>query len=118
MPLWKDVERRVAKDFCGVRLGPVGKTLCDVISSRFAIEVKERADYPNWLYEALGQAMIAGEKTRRIPLVVLHLKGGRYEDDMVVMRSGDFRQLFPEDKQLDYYAVMEEVVKIVEGKDV
>lgn len=56
-------------------------------------EIKDRASLPRWLLAGLGQARryALGEQ---LPLLVLHEKGARTGDSLVVMRLSDFTAWF------------------------
>lgn len=87
--MWKATERRVARILGGVRIPITGRTGPDIVHEEIAIEVKERATLPAWLEKAFEQAR-DGAKPR---VVVLHRKGRRWREDVVLMRLGDFAEL-------------------------
>lgn len=92
---WKSVERKIAKIFGVERTGPLGDGVPDCISDPFAVEIKHgaAAPVPKWLSEAMDQAE-RNAPGRLSPVVVLHPKGWRIEDSLVVMRLSEFRDLF------------------------
>ena len=90
---WKRAERRVAELTGGRRLGPSGRNTADVINGWLACEVKERAELPRWLAEAVGQA-VRNAPAGMLPVVILHELGRRHVDDVVMLRLGDFREWF------------------------
>lgn len=92
---WKEAERRVARKLGGVRTGNRGIASADVTSEWLSIEVKYRAKLPAWLERAMAQAENAASEGQ-LPLVVLHRKGQRSDNDLVVLRLGDFTEWFGE----------------------
>lgn len=88
---WKHTERTIAKRLNGVRVGVTGRATADVLSERFAVEVKHRKALPDWLKTALAQAE-AGSGGR-MPVVVLHEAGQRHDGDFVILRLKDFEEL-------------------------
>jgi hypothetical protein len=94
-PTWKVAEREIAKRLGGVRVPITGRirgSAPDIAHARWALEVKLRSHLPSLLTDAMDQAVksIRGEQ---IPLVVLHEKGTRYDDDLVCLRLVDFLKL-------------------------
>ena len=92
---WKAYERSVAKDIPGGQRNPItGRSRGekgDVENEEVNIEVKFRSKpLPQWIEDALDQADKAVEKSPKsqIPLVRLHVKNQRRENDVVVMRWG------------------------------
>jgi len=90
---WKHAERRTADLLGGERVGPTGRATADVITDWAAVEVKHRKKLPMWIQKAVDQA-VAAAGPRRLPLTVLHEKGQRYTESLVVMRLGDFADWF------------------------
>lgn len=91
--LWKAVERKVAQLLGGERVPVSGRERGfsnDIEHPLLSVEVKERQTLPEWLHEAMGQAeaSIRGDK---YPVVILHQKGLKHDDDFVVMKLSDFR---------------------------
>ncbi len=85
-------ERRTAKALGSRRTGNGGKAAADVVGDGFVAEVKARKKLPQWQRHALEQAELAAA-TYTSPmraLVVLHEEGGRYVDDWVLMRRGEY----------------------------
>lgn len=75
----------------------LGMRSADVETSAYSVEVKHKAKLPKWLNDAVSQAhrnCTAG----RLPLVVLHQSGWRRENDLVVLRMGEFLEWFGEGK--------------------
>lgn len=87
---WKRTERVLAKRLGATRVGCTGYRTADVINGWLAVEVKHRKQLPSWLKEALGQ-MVRTAKDEQLAIVVLHETGMRHDDDLVVLRLGDFQ---------------------------
>jgi len=92
---WKHAERKTAALLGGERVGPTGRATADVITDWAAVEVKHRKTLPKWLKGAVGQA-VAAAGPRQSPMAVLHEKGQRYTEALVVMRMCDFIDLHGE----------------------
>lgn len=102
---WKAVEREHAARLHSEagRTGPTGLDLPDSISVRagLAVESKCRKEIPDWLHEAMQQAVdnlirYNGRQTDpaqrvHLPVVVLHQVGEPFYLDLVVMNLGDFQ---------------------------
>lgn len=97
MTAWKRTERAVAKALGGKRTSKMGlgANAPDVETDAWSIEVKHRDQLPQWLTEALAQA-VRNASDGKLPLVVLHESGRRHADDLVLLRLGDFEQWFGE----------------------
>jgi hypothetical protein len=92
--LWKVSELKVSKLLGGQRAGAVGREGADVIHPHLSVEVKERRRLPDWLLHAMAQAV--GAADGRLPMVVLHRAGDRYDDAMVIIRMRDWREWYGE----------------------
>ena len=93
---WKRSERRVAAILGGERVPITGRQRGDAPDIRHAWlspEVKHRAKLPNWLDDSLAQARAAA-RDGQLPIVVLHEAGRRHDDNLVLVRLGDFREWF------------------------
>jgi len=88
----KEHERATAKALGGKRIGPTGRATADVEHPLWAIECKERATVPQWLKDAMAQA-VAAARPEQVPLVVLHELATRYSGDFVILRRADFEAL-------------------------
>jgi len=84
---WKDVERRIARELGGERVGILGRE--DVRHDRYSIEVKTRLELPAFLKGAYGQAQ-SNAAEGKVPLLVLKEKGKRFDDCLCVLRLADF----------------------------
>ena len=94
-PAWKRTETAVAALLGGERIPVSGRPRGDqpdVRHDTLSVEVKLRASLPGWLTDAMNQAT-AASRDGRIPLVVLHPKGGRHADDLAVVRLSDVAAL-------------------------
>ena len=88
---WKRAERRIAELLGGCRVPVSGRQRGDAPDIRhptLAVEVKTRKKLPAWLGEALEQAE-ASAGASQTPVAVLHQRGQRYRDALVVMRLKD-----------------------------
>ena len=86
MTAWKHLERRVARAIGGRRVGHLGGA--DVIAPGLSIECKYRASLPQWLTDAMSQAVRHSDGLPAAVVVGLH--GQRVDDCLVVMRFGDW----------------------------
>jgi hypothetical protein len=100
MTNWKAHERRIAKRLSGRRVGNAGKPTPDVLAAGLVIECKHRASLPKWLTAAVSS--ICGKaQAGQLAIVVLHEKGKRSDNDLVVMRLSDFQNSLPSGKLVD-----------------
>ena len=95
---WKSTERTVAKKLGGERVPVSGRQRgaapdCTSAGGLLSVEVKDRKALPKWISEAMEQA-IAGQRENQIPIVVLHERGMRANDNLVMIRLGDWVDLF------------------------
>lgn len=94
MSRWKRAERRIAQLTGGCRVPVTGRRgQPDVAHPWLAIEVKTRERLPRWLVAALAQARDAASSDQ-LPVVVLHERGMRYRDALLVLRLADFLDWF------------------------
>ena len=92
--LWKSVERQVAKYFNGQRNPVHGSGAhSDVSTPILSIEVKERESYPQWLEDAVIEA-VANCEDSKLPVVVLHKKNRRLDDDWLIIRLKDYKDWY------------------------
>jgi hypothetical protein len=94
--LWKQAERAIAKRLKGVRIPVDGKYRGhspDVACDDLVVEVKERKCLPKWMLDALDQAKSAAIGSGLVPVVVMHPKGARHDDDVVLLRLEVFERL-------------------------
>jgi len=88
---WKNVERRLAREIGGERVGILGHE--DVRHDRLSVEVKSRRELPRFLMKSYGQA-VDNAKAGKIPLLILKEKGKRFADCLCILRLEDFQSLF------------------------
>lgn len=98
---WKACERMVARILGGTRNPITGRTRSqgapDIEHSYFSIEVKHRKDQiPDWLLDAMDQAIQTKRTERHIPIVVLHKKGQKYEDSITLVKLSDLATMYKE----------------------
>ena len=108
---WKAVERRIAEKLGGQRMSnhALGLKTPDVESPWLSVEVKHRKALPKWIKQAMVQAVTNNDDESKLPLVVLHEKYQCHDDDLVMLRLGDFLDWFgdvgqPEDNERDNLA--------------
>lgn len=93
---WKSIERKVASYLGGERVPITGRqrgSAPDIEHNDLAIEVKHRESFPNWIMDAMDQA-VKSNKGGRTPIVILHEKGMGIERCLVVCELRDFRSLY------------------------
>jgi hypothetical protein len=121
---WKRTERIHAKRhnaWLSKRLGPFhGSNYPDSVSDFLAIESKHTQKIPDWLWEAMCQAIENEERWRsvdqgypKIPVVILHESGQLFDHDLVVIRDDIFREVV-----MTAIAALGETMRIAWGKDV
>ena len=93
----KNCERMIAKLLGGERTGCNGESRRDVEHPRWSIEVKHRKSLPEWLHDAMNQAILEAE--HRVPLVVLHEKQMKYEDSYILLKLKDFKEITDEQQE-------------------
>lgn len=89
---WKNTERKVADLLGGKRVPVTGRNrgdAPDIMHEILSPEVKDRKKLPGWIHDAMDQAEQSNEG-HKIPIVVLHERGMKHEDDFVLMRIKDF----------------------------
>jgi len=94
---WKATERAVARIFKGERTSNqgLGSAVPDVVSDTYCVEVKHREKLPAWIKLMVKQARVNG-RADKLSLVVLHELNARHDDDIVLVRLGDFVEWFGE----------------------
>jgi len=90
---WKGTERRIAAALEGQRVGPSGKSTADVVTAWLSVECKHRRELPKWIKSAVAQARAAAGPGQ-LGIAVLHEKHKRGDDDLVLIRLGDFVEWF------------------------
>lgn len=89
----KALERVIAKRTGGRRNGVTGLATADVEAGPWAIEAKSRKALPDWLLNAMGQA-VRNTPNGMIPICVLHQLGAHHGNDIVCMRLKDFEDWY------------------------
>jgi len=65
----------------------------DVAHPWLSVEVKHRKSLPAWILDAMSQARAAA-RSDQLPCAILHESGRRHDDNLVLVRLGDFREWF------------------------
>ncbi len=86
---WKAHERECGRRLGGTRVGPSGTSTADVVNPYLAVECKERKTLPDWLKDAISQAVKAA-RGEQVPIVCLHEMGRHHDNDIVLIRLKDF----------------------------
>jgi hypothetical protein len=88
----KATERALAKKLGGRRIGILGRADIELEHPlfSFSIESKSRARFvaEKWFMQAIRNC-----EKGKIPAVVVHVSGKRYENDYVILRLKDFEDL-------------------------
>jgi hypothetical protein len=95
MATWKAVERKIAALLKGVRVPITGRirgSAPDIQHELWSIEVKHRESLPDWLMDAFAQADASNDGTK-IPLVILHQKGQKFDQSLALTRLENVVQL-------------------------
>jgi hypothetical protein len=90
---WKRFERRVADFIKGERVPITGRargSAPDVEHNWLAVECKYRQSIPEWLKDAMRQA-VASAMPRQMPVVILGEKGKDINDAFFIVRARDFK---------------------------
>jgi len=91
----KDLERFIAKDLDGRRVGILGQE--DVILHRgISCECKERAKLPMFIHSCMAQAERNAKGDTAI--VVLHELGKEHGGDVVMIRLKDFKAILKKEE--------------------
>jgi len=107
---WKNSERKVAEYLGGERVSRgdnFGESDTDVRHKAFSIEVKERKKVSQFLIDIVKQADQYNDGSK-LSIGVLHEKGKRHDNDLVLVRLKDFA---------DYYGNVRDVAKIICNMD-
>lgn len=98
MSTWKNTERQIASILGGERVPVTGRqrgSAPDIAHDWLSLEVKHRKSLPEWLHDAMRQA-VASDRGNQLPMVVLHQKQQLYGDSYAVVRLKDFVDWFGE----------------------
>lgn len=93
---WKNAERRIADIIGGERVPVTGRqrgSAPDIAHPIWSIEVKHRAKLPDWLHDAMAQA-VASNKGGQLPIVILHEENQPYAKSFVVVELGEFQNWY------------------------
>lgn len=95
---WKRTERGVARVMGGERAPVNGRGAgSDVLHDRFAIEVKDRGDVPEWIRNAIKQAETARYvEDKSAALVILHMPGQHIGSSLAVLKLRDLMRILME----------------------
>lgn len=66
----------------------------DIEHELYSIEVKHRKSLPNWLADAMSQAVASMKSKDQLPIVVLHQHRQEIGDSYVVVKLKDFASYF------------------------
>jgi hypothetical protein len=92
---WKATERATARLLGGERVPINGRgSAPDVEHDHLSIEVKHRRVMPQWIKDALDQAVAASDGRQRLPIVVVHEHAKRHLDDVVMVSMRDWIDWF------------------------
>jgi hypothetical protein len=87
----KNLERWVAKEFGGRRIGILGKE--DVELRQFSFECKEREKgFPRFLKDSMEQAN-ANAPIEKIPAVYLHENNRPHDEDLLIFYAEDIKAI-------------------------
>lgn len=89
---WKAAETAIARKLGGERVPVTGRargSAPDIKHDWLSIEVKHWRVFPCWIRDALAQA-VASVRGNQLPVAILHQKGQRYDDALIVIRLSDF----------------------------
>ena len=87
----KALERFVAKDLGGRRVGILGQEDVILYHGGFSLECKERQKLPAIIWASMEQAIRNAKKSGLRPGVILHELGKGHPGDIVMIRYEDFR---------------------------
>lgn len=91
----KELEKFVAKDLGGRRVGILGQE--DVILHRgISAECKERQKLPMFIHRCMAQA--EGNAPGETAIVILHELGKEHDADIVMIRYKNFKEILGEEK--------------------
>ena len=101
---WKSWEGRVGKQLGGRRIPVTGidRAGADVITPMFHAQLKLRKALPEWLFDWLGGIVQDAKPTGKIGILILRKPRQEDAEALVVMRYGDFRDLFGTPKSMQF----------------
>ena len=116
---WKNYEKKVAEFFNGNRIstGKIGEEVPDVETNNLIIECKTRKNIPTWLFSMLEQIEKHRNEYNKVPVVVLHQDSQRIENDLVIMRASQLKQLIKQlqTKDVGLELRVKEAIEILNG---
>jgi hypothetical protein len=89
----KDLEKFVAKDLGGRRVGILGQEDVILHHGAFSLECKERKKIPVFIRKSMDQAIENAKKWGHRPGFVLHELGDNHEKDTVTILYKDFKAI-------------------------
>lgn len=95
---WKATERQIAARLGNAKRVPItgrqkGDTP-DIEHPILSLEAKSRQVLPAWIKYAVSQARAANKTGEKLPVVVLHEVGTRYDNDLYVIPGREFVDWF------------------------
>ncbi len=93
---WKAAERELAERLNGKRVPVTGRTrgsAPDIEHTVFGLEIKTRKALPLWLEDAMDQAKACSRTNGKVPMVILHKVGDRFDKAMVIVQFSDLEHL-------------------------
>ena len=93
---WKRNERETAKRLGGRRVPVTGRQRGDqpdIEHGGLSIECKKRNNIPNWIKDAVDQAVASIKNPEQVPIVQIHEKYQRRDNDLIIMRLCDFEKI-------------------------
>ena len=94
---WKAAEREIASRLDGQRNPVTGRArsagVADIEHPQFGLEIKTREKIPLWLEDAMDQAKACSRTSNKIPMVILHKVGDRFDHAMVIVQLSDLDHL-------------------------
>jgi len=86
-------QKKVAEELNGIDMGILGGE--DVITNEFSIECKSVMKFVGEKWYA---QCVKNNKRKKIPIVVIHIKNKSYDNDFVLIRLADFKNIVEEKK--------------------
>lgn len=90
---WKRVEREIARRLGGARIPLLGRQGSDLDVPYLCVEVKSRKMIGAYLWDEFMAQILATDEGGKVPAIVLHRPGMKYDDALVCVRAGDWARL-------------------------